>query len=179
MTQPIPEVYTDEHGQYCLIPLTRGQFAMIDIGDYEWLSQWKWHARFRSDKKSYYVSRQSQRDGSGKQHTIRMHRQIMSTPIAWHTDHEDGNGLNNRRYNLRKCTSSQNSCNRKMSITNTTGRKGVFWRPKMGKWVAMIGIRRKRIYLGIFSSIEAASAAYRTAAGKYHGAFNSKDDPKP
>jgi hypothetical protein len=25
------------------ITLTKGQFAIVDDEDYEWLSQWKWH----------------------------------------------------------------------------------------------------------------------------------------
>lgn len=32
-----------------LIPLTQGKFAIVDVEDYQWLSQWKWYAENSGD----------------------------------------------------------------------------------------------------------------------------------
>ncbi len=86
-------------------------------------------------------------------------------------DHIDGDSTNNRFANLREATSRQNSGNSKLSKANTSGRKGVSWAPKRGKWRASIVKNRRQIFLGYYPSIEDASAAYRSAALDVFGKF--------
>src|SRR3990172_7104034 len=59
-----------------LIPLTQGQFAIVDDEDYQWLSQWKWHARKHGN--AYYAVRDVRQNEKRK--LIRMHREILRPP---------------------------------------------------------------------------------------------------
>jgi hypothetical protein len=86
-------------------------------------------------------------------------------------DHKDGNKKNNRIRNLRKCTSTQNVANRKISKTNKSGFKGVSWSKSNGRWVAFIGVEGKSKYLGGFDTPELAHELYCLAADLLYGEF--------
>jgi hypothetical protein len=82
-------------------------------------------------------------------------------------DHIDRNTSNNRIENLRQATASQNSANRKIKNTNTSGFVGVSFQRKNKKWRAKAGV----IYLGLFHSREAAARAYDKKAFELYGEF--------
>lgn len=85
-------------------------------------------------------------------------------------DHINGNPSDNRIANLRPITQAENCQNRVVaSRTNKTGFLGVH--RKRRKYRAAIGISGQRIYLGLFSTPEEASAAYFEAKRKFHPAF--------
>jgi hypothetical protein len=85
-------------------------------------------------------------------------------------DHRDGNPLNDAWPNLREATDSQNAMNKKRQA-NSSGLKGVCWNKKAGRWQASIMIDNKAIYLGLFSTAEAAHAVYCEQATKLFGEF--------
>lgn len=102
---------------YCLIPLSHNKFALVDPGDFEWLSQWRWVCR--GGGSPYAV-----RFEKGK--IIWMHREIMKPPPGMIVDHVKNNTLNNCRHALRVCTRKQNVHNLGKSARGTSGYKGVF-----------------------------------------------------
>lgn len=106
-----------------------------------------------------------------------LHRWLMKTPKGLVTDHINGNKLDNRRCNLRICTSADNSKNMKLPKTNRSGYRGISWSVNAGKWHAKITANGKQIHLGYFTSIEDALRRYKRAQIKYHGAFAAKDLP--
>lgn len=87
------------------------------------------------------------------------------------TDHEDGDGLNNRWKNLRDATGMQNQANRGVQPNNISGYKGVSFRKSSGRYLARIGVRKKIMHLGSFDTPHDAHAAYMAAARKYFGEF--------
>lgn len=148
------------------IPLTKGQVALVDDSDYNFLSQWKWYASKNGN--TYYAQRR--KTVNGKKLTIKMHRVIMNVSIGVETDHIDRNGLNNQRYNLRTCTRSQNNANRVMKVSNT-GYIGVGWNNKNKKFYAGLEYQGKRVYLGSFVLAEDAAKAYNEAVLARRGEF--------
>lgn len=65
-------------------------------------------------------------------------------------DHIDRNELNNRKYNLRPCTKSQNNINQPLRSDNASGIKGVSWSCRNQKWFAQITINYEHFFLGYF-----------------------------
>lgn len=86
-------------------------------------------------------------------------------------DHINQDGLDNRFENLREATRAQNRCNVGKTIKNTSGWKGVSWHRAQEKWVARIGVGKKRISLGYFEDIREAAEAYIFAALELHGEY--------
>lgn len=82
---------------------------------------------------------------------------------AGEVDHKNRIRSDNRLTNLRIVTSSINAHNKAIPKTNTSGAKGVQWRPRLHKWQAIITIDRKRRSLGHFFDFEDAVAARREA----------------
>ena len=93
------------------------------------------------------------------------------TPEQTEIDHKDNNPLNNKRDNLRWCTSIQNNMNRGTSSTSTSSFKGVVWHKNKNKWQAQITIERKYYFLGNFTNELEAAYAYNEAAKQFHGEF--------
>lgn len=80
-------------------------------------------------------------------------------------DHKDGDGLNNRRSNLRLATRQQNNYNRhNVARNNTTGVTGVHYYKRTGKYTAHITRNYVTHHLGYFDTIEEAMIARATAA---------------
>jgi len=149
----IPPEYADKGVRY--ISLTRGQFAIVDAADFEWLSKYRWYATCSNGV--YYAGRK--KHGS----SIRMHREIMKPPEGMVVHHIDGNGLDNRRVNLCVCTQPENI----RSIGPRVGSsrfKGVSLDRANNKWLAGITIGHTTINLGCFENeVEAAKARDRKA----------------
>jgi len=86
-------------------------------------------------------------------------------------DHINEIKHDNRFFNLREATRSQNMMNRGALKNNTSGLKGVSLKKSSGKWRARVGIRGKSKHLGYFNNPEDAYKAYCEAAKKLHGEF--------
>ncbi len=104
-----------------LISLSKGKFAKVDDDMYDFLNQWKWHFDGEYARRNVY----HYESGKKIQTHILMHRLIADTPKDRFTDHKDGDTLNNRRENLRVCTTRQNAANMKKRSNQSSIYKGV------------------------------------------------------
>lgn len=152
------------------ITLTKGQVALVDDEDYEFLSQWKWHAK--PDRDTFYAARNAQdlTKRSGRA-TLRMHQAIMDAPSSMEVDHRNGDGLDNRKSNLRIATHGANQQNRSSTSANRSGFKGVSWFPPQARWRATIQADGVWRLLGYFTDPIDAARAYNDAALDLHGEF--------
>ena len=156
------------------INLTQGKVALVDDEDFEYLNQWKWYA-CRSGDSLFYALRWVL--SNNKRTRLWMHRLLNNTPADIETDHINGNGLDNRKENLRNSSRSQNVMNTEKRKDNKSGYKGVIinishHKNKMYKYIrAQININQKQVSLGNFKTLEDAAKAYNEAALKYHGEF--------
>jgi hypothetical protein len=165
------------------IPLTQNKFALIDDEDFEKLSSMKWHAR-KIGNKFYAGSGKYLGKINGKYKTVNIHMHHFILGIEKidcnkiQIDHKNGNGLDNRKENLRIATPSQNR--RNLSIlkrNNTSGYRGVTKRgdAKKDSWRARIYLPNgKRKTIGHFKSAKQAALAFDKAARELYGEFCGK-----
>lgn len=152
------------------ITLTQGKIALIDDEDFEKINQYKWYAWHYDKKDGFYAFRSALLNNNRQ--PLAMHRQIMGSVNSFCVDHINGNGLDNRKVNLRFCTRQQNQFNRKdCNKNNKLLVKGVIWDKPRKKFRVGIKINRKPIYLGRYNTLFEAEQAYKKAEIKYFGAF--------
>ena len=152
------------------VKLTQGYVALVDDEDFERVSKFSWIPNRM--KNTVYAQRNLYRE-DGKRTTQSLHRFILGiTDHSTDVDHEDHNGLNCQKHNMRTCTRSQNQANR----LTASGTKGIYkyvsksWKT-CNKWKAQINFKGKKKSLGYFDSKEEAQAAYDKAAIELFGEF--------
>ena len=106
---------------------------------------------------------------NGVKSSVYMHRALITVDAGFVIDHIDGNGLNNRKSNLRICTHTENLQNSK-TLVNPLG-KGVYCSRSGKRYYSYICVNKKRIYLGSFLTKEEAKLAYDQAAFEHFGEF--------
>jgi len=146
------------------IPLTKGQFALIDDEDYERVGQYKWTL----DKNGYAVRKAGGRKNPKK---LMLHRFILEAPAGHDVDHINRDSLDNTRANLRICTRSQNNANRISLPGSSSQYKGVSWNRNRQRWQVFQCAYGNRRYLGYFVSEAEAAIAYDDAAYESFGDF--------
>jgi hypothetical protein len=141
-------------------------YALVDFTDAEEVLKYTWRAH-----KGYLTFYATASIGGT---TVRMHRMLLGLGRCASlkddvTDHVNGNGLDNRKSNLRVCSSSQNARNRRRSHSRS-GHKGVSWDKVHGVWQAHVKLHGVKKKIGTFSTPELAAAAYdREATRLYEG----------
>ena len=147
------------------IALTRGYVTIVDDDDYDHLvAMGAW--RVKSDPRTSYAIKNVHTEG--RKRTVRMHTFLTGWPLV---DHINGDGLDNRRENLRPATSVQNGANSRLSSRNTSGFKGVSRAARPGWWQVKIQIRGIGKHLGIYEDPIQAALAYDRAALAASGEF--------
>ncbi len=144
------------------IQLNRGYIAIVSDEDYERVSKYAW---------TILQNKYAHRTPNKENPYGRMHRFILQAPPNVCVDHINGNGLDNRRENLRFCNQSQNLSNVGKRSNNKSGYKGVTFESQTSKWRASITVNYRTKHLGRFNSPEEAAHAYDKAALELHGKF--------
>lgn len=141
----------------------------FDLDDYDLVRQYYWSVNSSGYASSYYFTR----DNNGKRihHTKLLHRIIMNAPNNMDVDHINHNKLDNRKNNLRLCSSQQNDYNNSLSKRNTSGVIGVSYDKRLEKWRSYITFEGEWINLGIYFNKEDAIIARLTAELKYFKEF--------
>lgn len=161
MTLPPSESYRE-------MILSRGLVTIVDVEEFEQLSVFKWCV-FRGNG-GFYAGRVQVIDGKKK--FFSMHRIIMNvSDRSICIDHINHNTLDNRKANLRVVTHHQNLMNKKLSVSNRTGYKGVSFCKADGKFKAGIKCSGISTYLGSFNNPLDAARRYDEKARELFGEF--------
>lgn len=150
--------------------------CVIDMEDLPKVIDIRWHSV--NNRGIYYAVTSRRRGGTF------LHNVVLPPPEDKKVDHKDGNGLNNRRSNLRHATSAQNQQNKRKQVNCKRSRfKGV--RPPSGppsrgrsKWGVELTCRGKRYYRHGFNSEEEAARGYDRLAKELFGEFARLNFPE-
>ena len=147
-----------------LIGLTQEYFTEIDDSDEQLVRKHCWRLLKNKNGKLYAVTS----TGKGLRDALMLHNYLTGNK---RTDHKDGNGLNNKRENLREANNHQNSWNQKKRSNTSCKYKGVSYRKKDNYFLGKITYKGKQMHLGCFATEEAAARAYDVKAKELFGEF--------
>jgi hypothetical protein len=172
-------------GEYTILYLNKKdgppQECFIDTEDLErliaanmtWGSKWSW-----STEKDYVVASQYLGfiNGKGFGRPVYLSRFLMNAPSKTHVDHADFDTMNNRKYNLRVATVSNNIKNRsKVNKNNKSGHRNIYLN-KAGWYRIQLQINGKNhMFSEKFRNIEDAVVFAKQMREKYYGEYAGKD----
>lgn len=152
----------------CYLPMINSSIcALVDADILPVLGERRWELLVKRDR-PYVINRKR---SEGKTIRVYLHRFIMNNPDGLFVDHINGNGLDNRRSNLRLATNAQNLMNRGASCVSASGYKGVSWDKLNQSWKVALHANKKYYFLGRFKSLPDAILAHSKGAKKFHGEF--------
>lgn len=142
------------------------RIGICDLSDYDIVNKYTWN-----NLGNGYLTAAIRADDTFDSKRIGIGRLLLNPKNDEFVDHINGDPSDNRRVNLRVCTPSQNSMNKKIPLDNTSGVKGVCWHIRKKKWSAYISINKKQRVIGLFDNIEDAKQARLQAEMKHYGEF--------
>ena len=152
-----------------ILQLTKGYTAIIDDDDFEKLSKYNCHV---CENGSNIYARRTVGYLGKKIIRNYLHREIINCLENEKVDHIDGNGLNCKKENLRKCNSSENNRNRISRPRSSSKYLGVsFSKSTRKKWLSQIVINGKNKNLGRFEREIDAALEYDKFAKIHHKEF--------
>ena len=139
--------------------------AKIDPEDVEKCREYRWYLKKGYDNCLYVIS------DTGPLR-IHLHRFVMDVmdPLV-QVDHVYGDGLDNRKSQLRECNNAQNTQNQRVHKNNTSGVKNVNWCQREGKWQVEIDAFGKRCYFGRYKDFNTACQIAKIERRKLHKEF--------
>lgn len=154
-----PNIYITKKNYMVGITKKNEKF-IFDKDDYDLIKDISWNIQ-----RGYVVGRKNNK-------SLRLHRYILESrygdlKFEEYIDHLNKDKLDNRKINLKICSSSENKQNANIYKNNTSGTTGVNWDEKRGKWRSRICLNYQQIDLGFFDDINDAIKARVEAEVKY------------
>jgi hypothetical protein len=151
--------------------LTPGKVTLLDEEDLPLAAghRWYWMRVGRDQAIEYAYTHVEKR-------RLYLHRLLC--PDAVEVDHINGDGLDNRRKNLRSTTHKLNLANQRPQQGRSSQYKGVSWERRRGRWEAYIRIDKQHIHLGKFDDEVEAALAYDKAAIAAWGSYARPNLPE-
>lgn len=146
-----------------VLPLSQGRFALVDPDDPLEPWQFKWAAT--KNRHRWYAVRKIRRLGGPGYERVYLHRYLTATPNK--VDHRNGDGLDDRRCNLRPATNGQNMAAAGTRKDNKSGHMGVMLYVRTNRWLVQAG----NAYVGYFATFDLAVDAYHRAMLAKYGEF--------
>ena len=143
--------------------------VILDDVDLPLVAPLSWHVNTYKERLHYAVHKNKR--------SVKMHRLILGvTDPKIQVDHINGNGLDNRRGNLRICTNSQNQMNARRKI-GRSGFRGVKFLSdrKTRCYQARIQVSGKQFLGPIRDTADEAAADYDNLSLRFHGEFGIRN----
>lgn len=136
---------TIDNWEYLELQLTWWEYTKINKDDYEKIRNYCWYKSARWNVESRIWKR-----------LVKLHRLLMNPPIGMVVDHINWNQLDNRKNNLRICTTQQNNLNKTSSRNSRTWIKNIYFYPNKDKYLVQCTFKWKIIWTKWFRSLEEA-----------------------
>ena len=148
---------------YVIMYTSKGEPFLVDLEDFWRVKDICWH----KNNNGYFLSYQGSK-------TTYLHRLIMDCPDDMDVDHKYGSDTkyDNRKYNLRICTKSENARNKELEPQSYSHCVGVVRDKKTNKWIAQIGVNGKTIILGRYVDLDDAIQARKDGERQYFGEWS-------
>lgn len=152
-----------------MVPLNNGSTAIVDADDYPLVSQFNWYEK--PGPHTTWARKSGMRYKRGRRFPPTCMHNLLLLPVeGMEVDHINGNGLDNRRCNLRYCTKAQNQWNQRWR-RSAPGYIGVEYRPATGHYIASAQHLGRWIHVGVFPTGEDAARARDRVVMKLRGEF--------
>jgi len=142
------------------IPLTQGYIALVDDEDFERINKNKWFAQVtKTGQYTVHVHAARWSKGIYPRYMIRMHHEILDIDVKKLNnemklvDHENRNGIDNQKYNLRISDKSKNSINSARSDQAV----GIYYEKSRDRYKAFL--LNPRRYIGTYKTYQEAKSA--------------------
>lgn len=155
---------------------SKGELFYVDACDYPMIKDICWHVHIQKIRHEdgtigeykYITGRDLK---SGKDVVLSRYLMGIDDDDSVVIDHWNGNTFDNRRQNLRICTQAENCQNKRLSNLTSTKIKGVTYDKESNKYIARIGYKYRRYFLGRFDCLYDAAKAYNDKALELFGEF--------
>lgn len=180
------DILINEDGSVRIYDENKKYSFLIDFEDYDYIKQWYWRKDIRGDNpnKWYWVTNEKvDKIKAGGKSMLKLHQIIAQRKYGeeynpdFVPDHLSRDPDDNRRCNIVQKSILDNSHNRKLSKSNTSGKTGVYKAPGSNKWIAAIMVNYKNIIIGRYADYEEAVNA-RIEAEKQYGFTCDNIKPK-
>lgn len=157
---------------FAIIKIQNNKFGkldcLIDIDDVEKIKDYFWNIRYdkRHPNCTIYIETHKNKK------RIHLHRLLTNCPKDMVVDHIDGNGLNNKKDNLRICNQSINCMNRTRQLGKFKIGVSFDNRRKLKKYNAYFCGK----YLGSFLTENEAHSAYLSAKSEFFTNYKNADN---
>ena len=136
---------------------------IVDAEYYTDVARFKWHGVHEKSGMIYVI-----RTVAGERTSESLHRRIMNAPNGMKVDHINGNGLDNRKANLRILTNKDNCRAFKRKPPGCTSKyRGVSLGRRIGLWRAVVRVDDKNRCGGYHKTEEDAARAYNALAASF------------
>lgn len=148
-------IIKDNHAEIIIKKEDKDLIILIDLDDVEKVKKFKW--RCGKNNSNYYIRAWGRKEDR-YQKIIYLHRYVMDCPKYMQVDHISHDTFDNRKQNLRICTSLENKQNvpGRNSISN---HRNVHWNKRDKKWHVRMTINHKEIIIGYFKDLKEAVMA--------------------
>jgi hypothetical protein len=155
-----------KHLETVELTLVGGEKALIDLEDLPRVAPLRTYALRQSSGHTYVLCKPAD---DPKAKIFRLHRFILQAKPGQCVDHVNGNGLDNRKSNLRLCTNAENRRNSAKHRDGAAKYKGII--KLREKWQAGVSVGGLKHRLGPYPTEEDAASAYNIGALELHGEF--------
>lgn len=159
-----------DYGSYITLVAKTGEEIVVDSNDYCRVKDFRGFVEYPKNLPIIKTRR------NGKM--IQIHQLLLQVWPGFEVDHIDGDRFNNRQYNFRLVTRTQNNGNRKKSLGLSSRFKGVTWRKDTKKWQSQINFEHNHYTLGSFISEIEAAQAYDEKARELFGEYGRYNFPQ-